>query len=95
LRFLPDNLVEYVICHELSHLRFPGHGRSFRELIKKYFPQQRELHRQMAIYQFLWESTGKFRENLKRGQRDEATREKKVFSDQGKVTGGSSQGFCF
>jgi hypothetical protein len=41
---LPPDLVEYVICHDLLHLRIPDHGKGFRALINAYMPdwQQRE-----------------------------------------------------
>jgi len=42
---LPYDLAEYVICHELVHLRIPHHGKGFRALMGCYMPdwRQREL----------------------------------------------------
>jgi hypothetical protein len=42
---LPRNLVDYVICHELVHLKVPNHGKGFRALMGCYISdwQDREL----------------------------------------------------
>ena len=36
LLFLPENLVEYVILHELCHIKFMNHSLEFWELLEKY-----------------------------------------------------------
>ena len=38
LLFLPRNLVEYVILHELCHIRFMNHSLEFWELLETYVP---------------------------------------------------------
>ena len=38
LIFLPDNLIEYVILHELCHIKFLNHSLEFWELLEKYVP---------------------------------------------------------
>jgi len=42
---LPRSLVEYVVIHELLHLRAPHHNRAYRLLLDRYVPdwQEREL----------------------------------------------------
>lgn len=35
---LPSDLVDYVICHELVHLKVPNHSKGFRALIGCYIP---------------------------------------------------------
>jgi len=35
---LPRNLVDYVVCHELIHLKIPNHGKGFRALMGCYIP---------------------------------------------------------
>ncbi len=42
---LPADLADYVICHELVHLRIPAHGKGFQALMGCYIPgwQDREL----------------------------------------------------
>ena len=32
---LPEPLCDYVILHELSHLRYPDHGPAFHDLLEK------------------------------------------------------------
>lgn len=38
----PRDLLEYVVVHEMAHLRFPGHGDGFVELLDRHWPQWRE-----------------------------------------------------
>ena len=38
LLFLPENLVEYVILHELCHIKFLNHSLEFWELLETYVP---------------------------------------------------------
>ena len=48
----PRELVEYVVVHELSHLRVPNHGPSFQALMDARMPdwrlRRRRLHRNAA-----------------------------------------------
>lgn len=37
--------VEYVVVHELAHLRWRGHGVRFWDLVNKYYPQANEIRR--------------------------------------------------
>lgn len=37
--------VEYVVVHELAHLRYRGHGVRFWDLVKKYYPQTNDIRR--------------------------------------------------
>jgi predicted metal-dependent hydrolase len=45
---LPRDLVEYVICHELVHLRVPEHGKGWQALMGAYLPGWRERERRLA-----------------------------------------------
>jgi hypothetical protein len=45
---LPRDLVEYVVCHELLHLRVPEHGKGWRALMGVYLPDWRERDRHLA-----------------------------------------------
>jgi predicted metal-dependent hydrolase len=36
----PYRFQEFVIVHELLHLKIPNHGRLFKSLLKTYLPQQ-------------------------------------------------------
>ena len=45
---LPQELVEYVVCHDLLHLRIPDHGRGFRAMMNAHMPDWRERERSLA-----------------------------------------------
>jgi len=45
---LPRDLAEYVVCHELVHLRVPGHGKGWQALMGAYLPGWRERERRLA-----------------------------------------------
>jgi hypothetical protein len=45
---LPHGLVEYVVCHELVHLRVPEHGKGWQALMGVYLPDWRERERCLA-----------------------------------------------
>jgi predicted metal-dependent hydrolase len=45
---MPRHLVEYVICHELLHLRSPTHNRVYRLLLSSYIPDWREKERELG-----------------------------------------------
>jgi len=48
LLHLPRDLVEYVVCHELLHLRVPEHGKGWQALMGAYLPDWRERERRLA-----------------------------------------------
>lgn len=41
-------LQDYIIVHELLHLRHPNHGRVFRSLLQARLPCWRDLHTRLA-----------------------------------------------
>jgi len=41
----PEPFQDYVIVHELLHLRYPSHGRTFRALMNAHMPGWREAVR--------------------------------------------------
>jgi predicted metal-dependent hydrolase len=45
---LPHDLVEYVVCHELVHMRVPEHGKGWQALMGAYLPDWRERERRLA-----------------------------------------------
>ena len=45
---LPMNLVDYIICHELVHLRVPNHGKGFRALMSCYISNWEDRGRCLA-----------------------------------------------
>ncbi len=48
LKELPIDLVDYVICHELVHLRVPDHGKGFRALMSCYMSDWEEREHRLA-----------------------------------------------
>jgi predicted metal-dependent hydrolase len=44
---LPDLFIEYVITHELCHLRHHNHGAGFYELLGELFPEWKEVRKQL------------------------------------------------
>jgi len=44
---LPVDLVEYVICHESLHSRFPDHGKGFQAMLTSWMPDWRERERRL------------------------------------------------
>jgi hypothetical protein len=47
---LPQQLMDYVILHELLHTRIRGHGSRFWEELEKLHPEARGHHRQLRCY---------------------------------------------
>lgn len=47
---LPERLAEYVVCHELVHLKIPYHGKAFRVLLGCYMPDWRERHWELMMW---------------------------------------------
>lgn len=45
LVYAPAKAVEYVVVHELCHLKLRGHGPKFWALVNHYFPQSNEMRR--------------------------------------------------
>jgi predicted metal-dependent hydrolase len=50
LRFLPPELADYVIVHELCHLREHNHGPRFWALVAQTTPDYRALRRELHTY---------------------------------------------
>ena len=49
---LPEELLEYVVVHELAHLIVPGHGAAFRVVMDRFLPDwraRRQLLRGPAV----------------------------------------------
>lgn len=45
---LPRRLIDYVVCHELAHLREPNHGKPFVNLLDRVQPDWRERKSELA-----------------------------------------------
>ncbi|HEY0196263.1 MAG TPA: M48 family metallopeptidase [Methanobacterium sp.] len=50
LKYLPENLIGYIIFHELAHLIEMSHNRRFQNLISAEFPDYKELEDELFIY---------------------------------------------
>ncbi len=50
LKYLPTNLIEYIVFHELSHLIEMSHNRKFWNIISGEFPEYKELEDELFIY---------------------------------------------
>lgn len=42
-----DDLIDYVVVHELAHIRFKNHGKAFHQLIEQYLPGHRALEKRL------------------------------------------------
>ncbi len=47
---LPKNVIEYIIVHELSHIRHKHHKKSFWNEVEKYLPQYKKEVMQLHTY---------------------------------------------
>lgn len=45
----PSESLEYVILHELVHLKIPGHGKDFEAVLDRYMPDWRERRERLNI----------------------------------------------
>jgi hypothetical protein len=50
LQALPDDLVAFVVFHELAHLKVRNHGPAFKSLICSEFPDFRSLDKKLKLY---------------------------------------------
>ncbi len=53
LRFLPEELIAYIVYHELTHLIILAHNDEFFDIIKKEFPCYEEYDQQLKEYWYL------------------------------------------
>lgn len=50
LRYTSKEAVSYVVVHELSHLRYRGHGIRFWQLVNSTFPEAVSMRRFLRLY---------------------------------------------
>lgn len=50
LVYLPDKLIEYIIIHELCHLKFLNHSDQFWQLIELNLPNYKDLKKKLKKY---------------------------------------------
>ena len=47
---VPFEIIEYVICHELTHFVVHSHSPEFHRLLEKYVPGERALSKELKKY---------------------------------------------
>jgi len=52
LILVPEELIDYVIYHELCHLREHHHGKAFYQLLDRVLPEWRERKRKLEEFDF-------------------------------------------
>jgi len=57
LRFLPDDLIEYICLHEVAHLLEKKHTKNFYNIIKEFFPDIEKMDIKLSSYYLLLEKT--------------------------------------
>lgn len=50
LKYLPPNLIDYIVFHELSHLVEMSHNKKFWAIVSAEFPDYKELEDELFIY---------------------------------------------
>ena len=50
---LPAELQDYVMLHELCHLKYMNHGKEFHALLESVCPNHKELRRQLRDYKLV------------------------------------------
>ncbi len=56
---LPEELVRYVVCHEVIHLIVSGHKKDFWNLVKQEFANYKEMERKLFEYWYFLQENGK------------------------------------
>lgn len=50
---LECHLVDYIVVHELAHLKHMNHSKQFHTLVDKYLPKSKELRRELKSIQIV------------------------------------------
>jgi predicted metal-dependent hydrolase len=51
MMILPDALIDYIIVHELAHIRHKNHSRDFWELVARYIPDWHQKRKALRRYE--------------------------------------------
>lgn len=52
MKNMPGELIEYVVYHEVAHLKQMGHNEKFWGIIAYRFPHYKELEKELSVYWF-------------------------------------------
>ncbi|MBU0626840.1 M48 family metallopeptidase [Patescibacteria group bacterium] len=47
---LPTQFIRYVIIHEVCHLKYKNHGKSFWELVEKIYPNHKQIKKELRNF---------------------------------------------
>ena len=61
---LPEHLIEYIVVHELSHLKLRDHTKKFWRLVKEFCPQYKEHKQELKTYSLMVEENGVWQKML-------------------------------
>lgn len=50
LKYLPDRLIQFVVYHEMTHLKVMKHDKNFWGFMAKAFPDYLELRKELRLY---------------------------------------------
>lgn len=53
LQYLPETLIEHVVCHEVAHLVHRGHDKKFYELLRAHNEDPKKIRKELAAYHIL------------------------------------------
>lgn len=56
LKYLPEELIQYVVFHEMTHLKEKKHGKEFWDIISRKFDDYEEKEKELMDYWFLIQS---------------------------------------
>jgi hypothetical protein len=65
-RYLPDYLLEYIVFHEVTHIKQKRHNEKFWEIVSKKFSNFQDLEKDLFIYWFKLASELRHPDALKR-----------------------------
>lgn len=66
---LPKHLIEYIVVHELAHLKLRDHTKKFWRLVKEYCPQYKERKKELKTYSLMVEENGVWQRMLNENAR--------------------------
>ena len=53
MKYLPNNLIRYIIHHEYTHLKINKHNKRFWEIVSREYPNYKEKENDLFTYWFL------------------------------------------